>query len=226
MLWWIFAKLSCLFSNHWSVFLQNLLNSSVSCKITHLYLCSSNNIFFGHKDPIKTFFFFFFFDFWSAQIKISQISYVNFETTSQFLSNFCILLQFQERLLLCTFLAQTIYTLLERNPLKWKFSRLFEYSGQNLSNFLCQFWNNKSIPLQFLHPSSVSGKITPLHFFSSNNIYFARKEPIKMKIFETFRVLRSKFVKLLMPIFKRQVHSSPNFAPLFRFVKDYPSVLF
>ena len=36
-----------------------------------------------------------------------------------------------------------------------------------------------------LHPSSVSWKITPLYFFSSNNIYFAQKEPIKMKIFET-----------------------------------------
>ena len=27
-------------------------------------------------------------------------------------------------------------------------------------------------------------KITPLYFFSSNNIYFAQKEPIKGKIFE------------------------------------------
>ena len=36
---------SCLFSNHWSVFLQNLHNSSVS-----------NNIYFGHKEPIKKFF--------------------------------------------------------------------------------------------------------------------------------------------------------------------------
>ena len=61
-----------------------------------------------------------------------------------------------------------------------------ECSGQNLSNFLCQFWNGKSIPLQILYPSSVSWKITPLYFFSSNNIYFAQKEPIKMKIFETF----------------------------------------
>ena len=45
---------SCLFSNHWSVFLQNLHNSSVSWKITPLYFCSSNNIYFGHKEPIKT----------------------------------------------------------------------------------------------------------------------------------------------------------------------------
>ena len=42
------------------------------------------------------------------------------------------------------------------------------------------------IPLQILYPLSVSWKITPLYFFSSNNIYFAQKEPIKVKIFETF----------------------------------------
>ena len=44
---------SCLFSNHWSVFLQNLHNSSLSWKITPLYFCSSNNIYFGQKEPIK-----------------------------------------------------------------------------------------------------------------------------------------------------------------------------
>ena len=91
----------------------------------------------------------------SAQVKICQISYVNFETTSQFLSKFCILLQFHERLFLCTFLAQTIYTLLKRSPLKWKFLRLssarvkfcqipyanFETTSRCLSKFC--------IPLQF-----------------------------------------------------------------------------
>ena len=67
-----------------------------------------------------------------------------------------------------------------------KIFETFEYSGQNLSNSLCQSWNNKLIPLQILYPSSVSWKITPLYFFSLNNIYFAQKEPIKVKIFETF----------------------------------------
>ena len=58
-----------------------------------------------------------------------------------------------------------------------------------MSNSLCQFWNNKSIPLQIFYPSSVSWKITPLYFFTSNNIYFAQKEHIKVKIFETFKCL-------------------------------------
>ena len=55
-----------------------------------------------------------------------------------------------------------------------------------MSNSLHQFWS-KSIPLQVLYPSSVSWKIIPLYFFSPNNIYFAQKELIKMKMFETFK---------------------------------------
>ena len=62
----------------------------------------------------------------------------------------------------------------------------FVCSGENLPNSSCHFPNHKSVFLQILHHSSVSWKITPLYFFSSNNIYFAQKEPIKMKIFETF----------------------------------------
>ena len=68
-----------------------------------------------------------------------------------------------------------------------KIFETFERSGQNFSNSLGQFWNNKSIPLEILYPPSVSWKITPLCFFSPSNIYFAEKEPIKIKIFETFK---------------------------------------
>ena len=75
----------------------------------------------------------------------------------------------------------------QKEPIKVKIFETFECSGQNLSNSLCQFWSDKSIPLQIFYPSSVSWKITPLYFFSSNNIYFAQKEHIKMKIFETYK---------------------------------------
>ena len=92
----------------------------------------------------------------STQVKICQISYnTNFETTSQFLSKFCIRLQFHERLFLCTFLAQTIYTLLKRSSLKCKFLRLssarvkfcqIPYANfETTSRFLSKFF----IPLQF-----------------------------------------------------------------------------
>ena len=75
----------------------------------------------------------------------------------------------------------------QKKPIKVKISETFECSGQNLSNSLCQFWNDKSIPLQTLHPSSVSWKITLMYIFSLNNIYFAQKKPIKVKQFETFK---------------------------------------
>ena len=67
-----------------------------------------------------------------------------------------------------------------------KIFETFKCSGQSLSNSLCQFSNSKSVPLQILHPSSVSWKITPLYLFSSNNICFGQKEIIKVKTFETF----------------------------------------
>ena len=62
----------------------------------------------------------------------------------------------------------------------------FECSGENLSNSSCHFPSNKSFFLQILHHCSMSRKINPLYFFSSNNTYFAQMEPIKVKIFETF----------------------------------------
>ena len=74
----------------------------------------------------------------------------------------------------------------QKEPIKMKIFDTFECSGQILPNSLCQFWNDESIPLQILYLSSVSWKITPLYFFSSNNIYYAQKEPIKMKILETY----------------------------------------
>ena len=71
-----------------------------------------------------------------------------------------------------------------------------------------------SISLQILYHSSMSSKITPLYFFSSNNTYFAQKEHIKVNIFD-FQVLGSKFIKFPMSVLKRQVNSSSNFASFF-----------
>ena len=78
---------SCLFSNHWSVFLQNLHDSSVSKKINPLYFCSSNNIYFGLKKPIKKRKKYFS----SGRVKFCEV-HVNFKMTSQFLFTFCIIL--------------------------------------------------------------------------------------------------------------------------------------
>ena len=95
-----------------------------------------------------------------------------------------------------------------------------------MSTSFRQFWNNKSISLQILYPSSVSWKITPLYFFSSNNIYFAQKEPIKMNIFETFECSGENFSNLLSPYWNDKLNPlqilrlslvSWNIIPLFFF---------
>ena len=49
----------------------------------------------------------------------------------------------------------------QKEPIKVQNFKTFECSGQNLSNYLCQFWNGKPIPLQILHYSSLSWYITP-----------------------------------------------------------------
>ena len=114
----------------------------------------------------------------------------------------------------------------QKEPIKKKIFDTFECSGQNLSNSLQPFSNDKSIALQILYLSSVSWNIIRLYFFSPNNIHFAGKEPIQMKIFETFWVLRSNFVKFLMPSLKRRVKSSKNFVSFFSFMKGNSSILF
>ena len=109
------------------------------------------------------------------------------------------------------FLAQTVYTLLKRSPLKWKFLRLssaqvkicqIPYANfETTSRFLSKF----CIPLQFHE------RLFLCTFFSSNNIYFAQKELIKINLFETFKCSDQNSFKFLMSILKWQVNSSSNF---------------
>ena len=54
--------------------------------------------------------------------------------------------------------------------------------GENFPISSCHFPNHKSVFLQILHHFSVSWKRTSLYLFRSNVIYFAQKEPIKVKI--------------------------------------------
>ena len=63
-----------------------------------------------------------------------------------------------------------------------KIFETFKCSGQNSSNSSCQFWNDKSIPLQILHHSSLSWHITSLLILSSHFSYFGLKDPINMPI--------------------------------------------
>ena len=112
----------------------------------------------------------------------------------------------------------------QKEPIKVKIFETFECSSQNLSNSLCQFWNDNSIDSS---PNFVSlfsfMEDNSFVLLSSNSTYSTQKKPIKVKLFETFV---SKFVKFLMSVFKQQVDSSPNFVSLFNFMKDNSSVLF
>ena len=94
-----------------------------------------------------------------------------------------------------------------------------------MSHALCQFWNDKSIPLQILYSFSVSWKITPLYFFSSKIYTLLKRNTLKWKIW-VFQVLGSKFVNFLMSILKRQVNSSSNFASFFIVMTQNSSVNF
>ena len=143
---------SCHFPNDKSVFLQILHHSSMSWKITPLYLFRSNSIYFAQKEPIKV-----------------------------------------------------------------KFFETFECSGQNVSNSLCQFSNDKSILLQILYPSSVSWKTTRLYFFRSKIKYFAQAAN-ESASFGDFQVLALNFTKFLS-FLKQQISFSSNFALIFKVIR-------
>ena len=114
--------------------------------------------------------------------QILSNSYADFEIMSRYLSKFCIPLQFHEGLLLCTFFSSNNIYFAHKEPIKVKIFETLERSGQNLTNFLCQFLNDKSIPLQILHHSSLPQHITSLWILSSHFSYFGLKDPINMPI--------------------------------------------
>ena len=81
----------CHFPNHKSVFLQILHHSSLPWNISPLHFFSSNIMYSDQKEPIQ------FLRLLSARVKICQIPHINFETTSQFLFKFCIILHCHDR---------------------------------------------------------------------------------------------------------------------------------
>ena len=161
----------------------------------------------------------------SARVKLCQIPYANFEATIWFHSKFCISLQFHERLFLCSFLAQSIYTLLNRSTLKWKFLRLssgrVKFSPIPYAKFEATSWflSKFGISLQFHERLFLCTFLAPRIYTLLNGT------PLKWKLLR-LQVQGSNFLKFLMPIFKQQVNSSPNFAFFFNFMKDNSSILF
>ena len=118
----------------------------------------------------------------SAQVKICQIPYANFETTSRFHLQILYASSVLWKIVpLYLFSSNNIY-LAQKEHIKMKMFETFKCSDQNPSNSSCQFWNVKSIPLQILHHYSLSWQITPLSTSSSYFFYFGLKDPIKIPI--------------------------------------------
>ena len=199
-----------------------LYHSSVSWKITPLHFFSSDNIYFAQKEPIKVNIFETFK--WSGQnLSNSSCQFSNDKLIP--LQIFVSLFNVMKDNSSVFFSSSNIY-FAQKEPIKGKIFVTSKCSSQTMSNSSCQFWNDKSIPLQILYHPSVSWKIIPLYFFSSNNIYSAQKEPIKVKIFEIFKCSGQNSSNPPMSILKRHVDSSPNFVSIFNVMKDNSSVLF
>ena len=172
----------CQFWKDNSIPLQSLYPSLVSWKITSLYFFSSNNEYFAQKEPIKVTIF----ETFECSVQNLSNSLCQFPNKWIPLQIFYLPLVSWKITSLYFFSSNNIY-FAQKEAIKVKIFETFECSRQNLLNSLCQFWKDNSIPLQSLHPPLVSWKITSLYFFSSKNVYFAQKEIIKMKIFETFK---------------------------------------
>ena len=139
--------------------------------------------------------------------------------------NFVSLFRFTKKNSLALFNSNNIY-FAQKEPIKVKLFETFECSGQNLFN------SDMSILKRQVDssPNFVSlfrfTKENSLALFSSNNIYFAQKKPIKGKLFETFECSGQNLSNSDMSILKRQVDSSSNFVSLFGFMKENSSALF
>ena len=75
--------------------------------------------------------------------------------------------------------------MVKSSPLKCKCLRFFKLSSRNSSNSLCLFWNDKSIPLQISHYSSLSLHLLRCKFLSQIFFLFWTKEPNESLNFET-----------------------------------------
>ena len=152
--------------------------SSVLSNTIPLYFFRSNIIYFDQKCPLKCKIL----RLSSARIKFLMSIFKQQVSPSPNFASFFIAMTHDS---LVNF--KLIYFLL-----CWKGAHLsanfecFQVLWWKFTKFVLSFSKPKSVFLQILHHSSVSWKLTPLYFFSSHNIYFAQKEPIKVKDFETF----------------------------------------
>ena len=110
--------------------------------VEHLFLCSSAILL-------------------SKMKSIFQLANKNFENSScHFRKCKSVFLQIlhqsslQSNITPLYFFSSNIIYCGQKQPIKAQIFEIFKFSTQNLSNSSCQFWIDKSIPLQILHHSS------------------------------------------------------------------------
>ena len=86
------------------------------------------------------------------------------------------------------FSSNSIY-FLQKDPIKVQLFWTFECSDQNLSNSSCQFWKDKSIPLQIFFYSSLPWHTNPPWMLSSYIFYFRYKDSIRAPILRLLNTL-------------------------------------
>ena len=96
----------------------------------------------------------------------------------------------------------------QKEHIKMEICETFKCPSQNSSNSSCQFWSDKSIPLQILYHSSFSWHTSPLWILSSYFSYFGLKDPIEIPILRPSIAL----VKICHIPVIFQVSFSSNFA--------------
>ena len=113
----------------------------------------------------------------------------------------------------------------QKEPIKVQFFRFLRALMKVHLILYAVFETARSGFIQIWHHCSVSWKITPLYFCSSNLAYFGQKEPIEKKVSD-FWVVWWKPTKFLMLYLKLKVSFSLNFASLFSVMRDNYSALF
>ena len=168
-------------SNFASIFSAIKCNSSVLYSAQKLYTLIK-------KSPLKCPFL----RLLNARVKICQIPHVNFETTSQFLFKFCIILIAMTHNSSVNF--KLIHFLLWIKPSQQSPNfKTFECSSKNLPNWSCHFPNHKSVFLQILHHFSCNETELLCTFIAQALYTLFKRSSLKCK----FLRLTSARVKLL-----------------------------
>ena len=162
----------------------------------------------------------------SAWVKICQIPQVNFELTSQFLLNFCIIIY-----------CRDTYPAVNFKLIHFQLQTKGYHQGPNLETFKCSGENLPNSPYQFLEAQASFTS----NFVSIQNAIKHNQTPLSFKLihfllcikrsnespnFENFMCSSETFAKFLMPFSKLQVNVSSNFASHSSVIKYSSSVLF